>query len=600
MRTSQDPNTAVWAARLAMILLSRRALIVLLVAAWALEALMLSGSLARAEPLTLVLNALAVVAASWARTRPFLSLFALAGLFPFSALAHGVFGSAPTTIGLATPTETVAVLLVVLHLVRSRPLRLAAPAVGASAAVILLAGFVREQYFNPNGVAFNALLLMLTAGTALYLRHQRSAAINTPLGQLLSSQWPVMAALSTVLFLELINSDFGFSDNLLFLCSAVMSGLAVIAPMRPTETTVLGALTLLLTTMLLQVTGTTGDGFLLSGIPYGAHAASMLLLAFVTRSAAPRQAAYAVSVLLATCLYTTFASSDSLWQPFSQLVQTGLVGGLFSALSVGTGLYFRARDTERARSVRAAVSQAQQEERLALARELHDVVAHHVTGIVVQAQAAQLVAGKNPEAAADALTRISHSGTEALAAMRRLVSSMRDADSTDSSGSMEQASTDLRGDLEALALRTNRLAAENPDAARLELDIELTRDIPQDVARSALRLAQESLTNVEKHALDATLVRITVSTSESYLHVLVSDNGEGKRAQPAGGSGGYGLVGMRERVELVGGRFRVGPSGSGWRVEAWLPLENGDSRPDDARPSPAPAIHQSREVERET
>jgi signal transduction histidine kinase len=97
------------------------------------------------------------------------------------------------------------------------------------------------------------------------------------------------------------------------------------------------------------------------------------------------------------------------------------------------------------------------------------------------------------------------------------------------------------------------------------------------MGRSVLRLVQESLTNVGKHAPDATTVHVRVATNTDSLHIRVSDDGRTRPANPVGGSGGYGLVGMRERVELLGGRFEAGPSGYvGWNVEAWLPLRKED------------------------
>jgi signal transduction histidine kinase len=233
-------------------------------------------------------------------------------------------------------------------------------------------------------------------------------------------------------------------------------------------------------------------------------------------------------------------------------------------ISVAIGLFFRARDSERIRVVEAAVTEAQTSERMALARELHDVVAHHVTGIVVQAQAAKMMGDKNPTLAMEALGRIEEAGTEALVAMRRLVRSMRS--STDGT---EQATTDLAADLRRLA-ETAHLGVPT------ELDLRIPPDVPQEVARSALRLVQESLTNVGKHAAAASRVCVLAEVAGGELHIRVSDDGRMRDPRPVGGSGGYGLVGMRERVELLRGRLHAGPVDGGWVVEAWLPLE-GDA-----------------------
>ncbi|MCA1655982.1 MAG: histidine kinase [Pseudonocardiaceae bacterium] len=260
----------------------------------------------------------------------------------------------------------------------------------------------------------------------------------------------------------------------------------------------------------------------------------------------------------------------SLWLRDSSVVDDAnmMVLLLFLLLvSVVAGWYFRARDRERHQTVRAAVTSAQQGERLALARELHDVVAHHVTGIVVQAQAALLVAEKNPDVAVPALAKIERSGTEALTAMRTLVGGLRDGTAAWTAGSSDatgQATTDLAADIRGLV--------ENFTGPPVELELDLPDELPHEVGRSVLRLAQESLTNVGKHAPDASAVRVRVATGADGLHLQVSDDGAKRPVHPAGGSGGYGLVGMRERVQLLGGRFEAGPTGYvGWSVTAWLP-----------------------------
>lgn len=587
MRTSPEPNTT-WSARLGTVLHHQWTLVALLLATWSAETLLLTEFGRSGALLMVPSNAVAVAVALFARRAPIHSALGLAAVLGSTVVTCRLAGVHPLAIGLTNPTETVAVLLVVLHLIHSRPLRRAAPVIAGLGAVCLLASVMREQDFDQQDIAFGALEFMLTAGTGLYLRQQHSQMIDTPLRQLLSRQWPVIAALSIVLFFELLSLDNGLGDGLLLLCSLVMAGLAVLAPMRAVESAILGAVTLVLATIMARVFGVTGHEFLMGAIPLGALAASMIQLAFTTRLSPPRRAAYAVGALLGSWLFAlvVMPGSNISAASLSVLLQQMLIVALLVALSLGTGLYFRARDGERTKSVKSAVTQAQQTERMALARELHDVVAHHVTGIVVQAQAAHMVAAKNPEVAAEAFDRIAHSGTEALTAMRRLVGSMRGAETAGSSGAAEQATTDLRADLEVLVDRSGRIDAGHGSMPRPELDVRLDSHIPHEVARSALRLAQESLTNAEKHALDATLVQIAVSTSRRHLHLRITDDGVGRRAQPVGGSGGYGLVGMRERVELLGGQFKAGPGDHiGWRVEAWLPLENDETGNDGGQDS---------------
>jgi signal transduction histidine kinase len=175
-----------------------------------------------------------------------------------------------------------------------------------------------------------------------------------------------------------------------------------------------------------------------------------------------------------------------------------------------------------------------------------------------------MMGDKNAALAMDALGRIEEAGTEALVAMRRLVGSMRS-----NAGGTEQATTDLDADL-------RRLAETAHHGVPTELVLRIPPDIPQEVARSALRLVQESLTNVGKHAAAASRVWVLAEVAGGDLHIRVSDDGRTREPRPAGGSGGYGLVGMRERVELLRGRLRAGSADGGWVVEAWLPLE-GDA-----------------------
>jgi signal transduction histidine kinase len=238
------------------------------------------------------------------------------------------------------------------------------------------------------------------------------------------------------------------------------------------------------------------------------------------------------------------------------------VGGILLVISIGVGLYFRLRDRERRQSVEAEVLAAQHSERMALARELHDVVAHYVTSIVVHSQAAEAVLDLNLDAAREVLPVITNSSTEALSAMRMLVGTLRGSEAA-ASGSVDSTSNltaDIRTVTEESGLPVN-------------LEFDLTAQVPPEFERSVLRLVQESLTNSRKHATDVTRVDVSVSTDEGAVYTRVADNGRGTRQAPIGGSGGYGLVGMRERVELLGGTFTAGArSGDGWEVLARIPI----------------------------
>ncbi|SCL21749.1 Signal transduction histidine kinase [Micromonospora pallida] len=239
------------------------------------------------------------------------------------------------------------------------------------------------------------------------------------------------------------------------------------------------------------------------------------------------------------------------------------LAGLAWLTAVAVGLSLRLVDVRR----QATVEKIRQDERLELARELHDVVTHHITGIVLQAQAAQLVAGRQPEKVPGTLAGIESAGSEALAAMRRVVGLLRDA------ADAELASP---GGTEQLSALVDRFTRQGPPA-RLRMP-ERTDDWPPEVASTVYRIVQEALTNVARHAPHARAVTVTVEQHDAEVTVQVVDD-----ASPAparyGHRGGYGLVGMRERVESLGGDLRVGPrSAGGWSVLATLPLPTRTNR----------------------
>lgn len=417
------------------------------------------------------------------------------------------------------------------------------------------------------------LQLILATGTGLYSRASRTEGTDGAASALLRRQWPVIAALCVLMFLQMISLRSGFPAGVVVLLGCgVLAVLAVLAPARPVEAPILGAVALIGMAVLLRLIGQQPWGFL-GPIPLTAVGAGMVLVAFAARFAERRMAVRAGGALVVAALIALFLIPGRLnYLEPGHAAGPLFMGGVLLVIAVGTGRYFRARDVERARSVRDAISRAQQAERIALARELHDIVAHQVTGIVVQAQAAQLVVEHNRPAATEALNRIAESGTEALTAMRRLVTSMREESDqpVGVAGAGEQATTDLESDLHEIVanLRTQEGAPE------LRLNTDLRDAVPQEVARSAQRVVQEALTNSGKHALDVTHVDVRVRTAGDELHVGVVDDGTTLRRRPAGGTGGYGLVGMRERVELLGGHFKAGPGERvGWRVEAALPLK---------------------------
>ncbi|MEU0880474.1 sensor histidine kinase [Lentzea sp. NPDC005914] len=199
------------------------------------------------------------------------------------------------------------------------------------------------------------------------------------------------------------------------------------------------------------------------------------------------------------------------------------------------------------------------EERVALARELHDTVAHHVSAIAVQAQAGGVVAGIQPEKAVEVLAAIESEASRTLAEMRSMVRVLREEEAVAYSPQLGVA------DLPALAR-----AGATP-TVEVSLRGSLTR-LARPVDAALYRLAQESLTNAVRHARSATRVGIDVRREGDAVRLRVSDDG---RTQPGPAQElGFGLLGMAERAQLLGGSLSAGPGPEGgWVVEAVLPVE---------------------------
>jgi signal transduction histidine kinase len=198
-----------------------------------------------------------------------------------------------------------------------------------------------------------------------------------------------------------------------------------------------------------------------------------------------------------------------------------------------------------------------QEERLRIARELHDVVAHSMSVIAVQAGVGHFVIRDRPEEAEKALSVIETTSRESLTQMRRLLDMLREERPGDLLPSPGLA------DLPQLAAQTRR--------AGLEVDLAITgepRGLPAGADLAAFRVIQEALTNVLKHS-GTSHCRVSVGYQADGVTIMVTDEGTG----PYEGETGHGLAGMRERVTMYGGTFQAGPRpGTGFGVEARLPL----------------------------
>ncbi|MER6027793.1 histidine kinase [Streptomyces sp. NPDC001851] len=232
----------------------------------------------------------------------------------------------------------------------------------------------------------------------------------------------------------------------------------------------------------------------------------------------------------------------------------------------------RAERAERTREEEARRRVA--EERLRIARDLHDVVAHHIALVNVQAGVAAHVMDKRPDQAKEALAHVREASRSALDELRATVGLLRQ--SGDPEAPTEPAPGLSR--LEELAA-TFRNAGLPVQVARADQGTEL----PAAVDLAAYRIVQEALTNVQKHAGPEARAEVSVVRVGTVIEVTVLDDGAGAAGVPGAG-GGHGLLGMRERVTAVGGTLTTGPRyGGGFRVHAILPLKTRTETRTDSR-----------------
>lgn len=242
-----------------------------------------------------------------------------------------------------------------------------------------------------------------------------------------------------------------------------------------------------------------------------------------------------------------------------------VVVGLVFVLLVGSlAAYLRSLDYRRT----VAVDDTRREERLAIAADLHDFVAHHVTGILVQTQVARMMTSAEPDRPQQldpVLAGIERAATEALASMRRTVGVLRDT---------PEADRRPVGDLAGITGLVGNFAGRPGQQVALHRSPAVGDDLPHEVQAAAFRVVQEALTNVRRHAADASAVTVRLGLDDERLDVTVVDDGRGGAPLPAEArGGGFGLVGLRERVTALGGDLSTGPlpSGHGWQVRALFP-----------------------------
>jgi len=312
----------------------------------------------------------------------------------------------------------------------------------------------------------------------------------------------------------------------------------------------------------------TGAAFAALGLSLVALSFSILIYVYTAAAHCPRRLSLAGLAATETLLLVIWLANPGAVGDTSTLVVDGLI--MAAAWWLGDGARRRQEAIlaarERAAELEAAreelARRAVTEERLRIARELHDVVAHSMSIIAVQSGVGAHVLDSQPEEARKALAAVEATSRQALVEMRRLLGVLRAE--TEPRGSLAPAPG--LADVEALAAEVARAGV------RVEVGIEGTpAELPVGLELSAYRIVQEALTNVVRHAGPAT-ARVAVRYAPGRVEVEVVDDGRG--GDPDRDHGGHGIAGMRERAALYGGTLEAGPGpGGGFRVAACLPLE---------------------------
>lgn len=294
-----------------------------------------------------------------------------------------------------------------------------------------------------------------------------------------------------------------------------------------------------------------GVARIVEGEPVEAFTSAFLLIHVYAlfRWGSGRHCVYGLGIMAAVYVSSLVAA----WTGFSDAIG-GLIVLLFPAVlgaEVRHVVQRRERDREAVKSL----------ERELLARDLHDTVAHHVSAIAVQAQAGRAVGEKNPAAALEALAVIESEASRTLAEMRNIVGTLRDARSAVPADFAPQAGI---ADIVHFA--------ETGSGLDVSVDIRNVDHVGPTIGAALYRVTQEAITNARRHAVDATSVKILVDGDDHVVRLEIVDDGVHHRTS-AGATDGFGLIGMTERAELLGGTLHAGPDHQhGWRVDAVIPL----------------------------
>ncbi len=247
--------------------------------------------------------------------------------------------------------------------------------------------------------------------------------------------------------------------------------------------------------------------------------------------------------------------------PHSWLHHAGVVAFLFLVLTFAEWMRaFRERRAEKAEKAAEEERRQASEERLSMAQELHDVLAHNISLIHVQASTALHLIESHPEQARSALSTIKTASKDVLSEMRGVLDVLREGAPRNPTAGLDRLD-DLadRSCLDVKVVRTGEV-----------------RQVPHGPDRAAYRIVQESLTNVTRHAPGSSVL-VCLDYGDDTLSVTVTDDGAGKRDAVTDLGGGNGIPGMRERASALGGSLTAGPHDAGFRVAATLPIPAGET-----------------------
>lgn len=265
-----------------------------------------------------------------------------------------------------------------------------------------------------------------------------------------------------------------------------------------------------------------------------------------------REAVIGLGIIMVWLGVTHVADPSTVWEAIAAYALF-----LFSA-ALGASVRFHASSRLR------DIEEAKLRQRHELARDLHDTIGHHMSGIVIQAQAGQALTASGPDRSLAVLRTIEEAATRALAEMRTMVGVLRVGAEPD------LAPQPGLPDIERLARPT--------DAPAIEVQLSgLLDELPAAVSVALYRITQESLTNARRHARNVTRIHIEVAGDAAQVRLTVRDDGDRLATNPPS-SAGFGLIGMRERASLLGGTLLAGPgTDRGWVVQATFPRQAATS-----------------------